>query len=90
MLRPDDSVVREIDDALRIAERSGDDLAVAHARVALGMALVHRPTDAECDRGQKLLAEVGEWSCAGDTTWPTYRSSTCTCRTREGSAWRSR
>ena len=60
VLRPDDSVVREIDDALRIAERSGDDLAVAHARVALGMALVHRPTDTECDRGQKLLAEVGE------------------------------
>ena len=53
-------MVREIDDALRIAERSGDDLAVAHARVALGMALVHRPTDTECDRGQKLLAEVGE------------------------------
>ena len=53
-------MVREIEDALRIAERSGDDLAVANARVALGMALVHRDTDAERDRGQKLLGEVGD------------------------------
>ena len=60
VLRPDDSVVREIEDALRIAERSGDDLAVANARMALGMALVHRDTAAERDRGQKLLAEVGD------------------------------
>ena len=60
MLRPDDSAVREIEDALRIAERSGDDLALAYARVTLGIALVHRHTAAERDRGQKLLAEVGD------------------------------
>ena len=60
VLRPDDSAVREIEDALRIAERSGDDLALAVARLTLGVALVHRPTAAERDRGQKLLAEVGE------------------------------
>ena len=52
--------MREIEDALRIAERSGDDLALAHARMALGIALVHRPTAAERDRGQTLLAEVSE------------------------------
>ena len=44
VLRPDDSVVHEIEEALRIAERSGDDLAVANAKAALGMALAHRPT----------------------------------------------
>ena len=60
VLRPDDSAVREIEDALRIAERSGDDLAVALTRMTLGVALVHRPTDAERDRGQKLLAEVSD------------------------------
>jgi hypothetical protein len=60
VLRPDDSVVGEIEDALRIAERSGDDLAVANARMALGMALVHRDTAAERDRGESLLAEVGD------------------------------
>ena len=60
MLRADDSAVREIEDALQIAERSGDDLALAYARMALGHALVHRQTATECDRGQKLLAEVSE------------------------------
>ena len=60
VLRPDDRAVREIEDALQIAERSGDDLALDHARVTLGLALVHRQTDAERDRGQKLLAEVAE------------------------------
>jgi class 3 adenylate cyclase len=59
-LRPDDSAVREIEDALRIAERSGDDLALSNAQMALGFALVHRPTAAQRDRGQKLLTELSE------------------------------
>ena len=60
VLRPDDRVVREFEDALQIAERSGDDLALAAARSTLGLALVHRQTAAGRDRGHKLLAEVGE------------------------------
>jgi hypothetical protein len=60
VLRPDDSAVREIEDALRIAEPSSDDLAVAATRLMLGFALVHRPTAAERDRGQELLAEVSD------------------------------
>ena len=56
----DDPAVREIEDALRIAERSGDDLALAMARGMLGVALVHRHTDAERASGQKLLAEVSD------------------------------
>jgi hypothetical protein len=60
VLRPDDPAAREIEDALRIAERSGDDLALSNARLTLGLVLVHRHTDAERDRGHKLLAEVGE------------------------------
>jgi class 3 adenylate cyclase len=58
--RPDDRAEREIEEALRIAERSSDDLAVAVARMTLGFALVHRHTAAERDRGQKLLAMVSE------------------------------
>jgi class 3 adenylate cyclase len=60
VLRPDDHAVREIEEALRIAERSADDLALTFTRATLGMALVHRPTAAEGDRGQQLLAEVAE------------------------------
>jgi hypothetical protein len=59
-LRPDDSAVREIEDALAIAERSGDNLQLGVAQLTRGFALVHRHTDAERDRGQKLLAEVRE------------------------------
>jgi hypothetical protein len=39
---------------------SGDDFALANAGVTLGRALVHRHTDAERDRGHKLLTEVGD------------------------------
>ena len=60
VLGPDDRAVRESEDALRIAERSGDDLASAVARMTLGVALVHRQTATERDRGHKLLAEVGQ------------------------------
>jgi len=59
-LRSNDSAVREIEEALQIAERSGDDLAVTAARLTLGFALVHRHTDVDRDRGQKLLAEVSD------------------------------
>jgi hypothetical protein len=59
-LLPDDSAVGEIKEALAIAEPSSDDLQLAVAWLTLGLALVHRPTDAERDRGQKLLAEVRE------------------------------
>jgi class 3 adenylate cyclase len=60
VLRADDSAVREIEEALQIAERSGDDVALALARFALGVALVHRPNVAERDRGHKLLVEVSD------------------------------
>jgi len=60
VLRPDDSAVREIEAALRIVERSGDDVALAVARMTLGVALVHRQTAADRGRGQQLLAEVSD------------------------------
>ena len=58
-LRADDSAMREIEDALRIAERSGDDHPMWIARMTLGVALVHRQTAPERDRG-KLLAELSD------------------------------
>jgi hypothetical protein len=60
VLMPDDSVVRESEDALQSAERSGDDHAVTLARMTLGLALLHRPTASERDRGLTLLDEVSE------------------------------
>ena len=60
VLRPDDRAVREIEDALQTAERSGDDLALTFTRLTQGVALVHRPTAADRSRGQELLTEVRE------------------------------
>jgi class 3 adenylate cyclase len=60
VLTADDRAVREIEDALQLAERSGDDFQLAQGRGTLGIALVHRHTAAERGRGQQLLAEVGE------------------------------
>ena len=76
----DDRAEREIEDALGIAGRSGDNVALALARMALGVALVHRPTDAERNRGQQLLAEVSDGSCARVTSCGMCRSYTCTWR----------
>ncbi len=56
----DDRAVREIEDALRIAERSGDDRAVSNAQGALGCALVQRENAADRARGQEVLAAVSE------------------------------
>lgn len=60
VLRPDDRALDEIEDALRIAERSSDDVVVGFARATLSLALMHRPDRAERDRGQKIGAEVSE------------------------------
>jgi hypothetical protein len=60
VLVPDDRAMREIEDAVEKCERSGDDFILANAWVTLGVALVDRPTAAERDRGEKLLAEVSD------------------------------
>lgn len=82
VLAADDSAVRDIEDALRVAERSGDDMALVYAQAALGTALVHRPTDAERSHGQKLLAKAGEAFCVGGTACRNCRSSTHTWHAR--------
>jgi class 3 adenylate cyclase len=60
VLKPDDSAMREIEVALGVAERSGDDHAWTLTQMTVGLALVHRDTTAERDRGLQLLAQVGE------------------------------
>lgn len=60
----DDAAIRDIEDAVRDAERSGDDYTLAKARQTLGLALAHRHTAAERDRGQQLRTAV---SAAGES-----------------------
>ncbi len=68
--RADDRALREVEAASKVAEQSGDDLAVAFARVTLGVALVHRGTAAERERGHMLLAEASD-------LWVRQRQNLC-------------
>ena len=81
VLTPDDPAMGEIEDALQVAERSGDDLALSSARLTLGVALAHRQTAAERDRGQTAPGR-GQRSVPtpGTATCAIYRSSRCTWR----------
>ena len=60
VLRPDDAALQEIEEALRIAERSSDDVVVGFIRAAFGLAVMHRDEAAERDCGQQLGTEVRE------------------------------
>ena len=67
VLAAHDRALREIEDALRIAERSGDDMALALARGTLGLALVHRHTDAERSADRSSWPRSATCYYAGDT-----------------------
>ena len=55
----DDAACREIDNALRMAEVAGDDLAVSMTKYTKGLLLVHGDA-VDRDRGLELLTEVRE------------------------------
>jgi hypothetical protein len=54
----DDAALRDIEGALGIIERSSEDIAVGLARFTLGLALVHRDSSAERERGLEVLGQV--------------------------------
>jgi class 3 adenylate cyclase len=60
VLTPGDSALRELEEALRIAERSSDDIALTFSGATLGTALVQRQTAAEHERGEELLAHAAD------------------------------
>ena len=65
VLLADDAALRDIEEALRIAERSSEDLALAFARFTLGVALMHRDSPAERERGLALLGQVRDMCLHG-------------------------
>jgi hypothetical protein len=56
----DDAALRDIEGALGIIERSSEDIAVGLARFTLGLALMHRESPAERERGLEVLGQVRE------------------------------
>jgi hypothetical protein len=59
VLVTNDTALREIEEALQIAERCADDVALGIARTTMGLALLHRHSPADRDRGVELLKQVG-------------------------------
>ncbi|WP_231984526.1 adenylate/guanylate cyclase domain-containing protein [Mycobacterium sp. 852014-52144_SCH5372336] len=60
VLLPDDAALNEIHEALRIAERSADDVALGLSRTALGIALVHRDSTDDRAYGREVLEQLYE------------------------------
>ena len=58
VLLADDAALHDIEKALELTERSSEDFALGLARWALGIALVHRESPAERERGLAVLGQV--------------------------------
>jgi class 3 adenylate cyclase len=58
VLLADDAAVELMDEALQIAEQSGDDFALATAQMALGTALMHRDSPTDRERGLTVLTQL--------------------------------
>ena len=65
VLLADDAALHDIEEALEITERSSEDFALGLARWALGIALVHRESPAERDRGLAVLGQVRDMCLNG-------------------------
>ena len=61
----DDAALREIEAALQRAERSSEDYVLGRARFTLGVALAHRASPAERERGLAVLGQVREMCLEG-------------------------
>jgi len=57
-LLADDAALELIEEALQIAERSADDFALGHARYALCLALMHRDSPTDHERGLTVLTQL--------------------------------
>jgi class 3 adenylate cyclase/tetratricopeptide (TPR) repeat protein len=73
VLLPHDEALRELSEALKIAEQSGEDISLGSASMALGVALVHRGS-AHRARGLELIEQVRDMCRSGrflvsETPW---------------------
>ena len=83
VLLADDAALRDIDEALGIIERSSEDFALGLARFTLGLALVHRDSSAERERGLAVLGQVRDMCLNGRFYLPLLPVvDVCTARER--------
>ena len=77
VLLADDAALRDIEEALASSERSSEDIAVGMARGTMGIALVHRDSPAERERGLVVLGQVRDMCLNGR-----FHSIFASCRRR--------
>jgi class 3 adenylate cyclase len=65
VLLADGAALPDVEEALEIAERSSEDFALGWARFTLGVALVHRDSLAERERGLAVLGQVRDMCLQG-------------------------
>jgi len=65
VLLADDVALRDIEEVLEITERSSEDFALGFARFTLGLALAHRDSPAERERGLAVLGQVRDMCLHG-------------------------
>ena len=65
VLLADEAALHDVEEALEITERSSEDFALGLARWALGVALVHRESPAERERGLAVLGQVRDMCLHG-------------------------
>jgi class 3 adenylate cyclase len=65
VLLADDAALRDVEEALASTERSGEDFALGFARWTLGLALLHRDSPAERERGLTVLGQVRRMGLEG-------------------------
>ena len=75
---------------MQIAERSSEDFALGFARLALGVALVHRDSPAERERGLEVLGQVRDMCLQGRFYLFVLTGRRRVHRAGEGQARRSR
>jgi class 3 adenylate cyclase len=64
VLRPDDSALRAIEEAMQAAQRTSNDQALELAEYGLGVALMFRDAVADRRRGLELTVQAREWQRA--------------------------
>jgi hypothetical protein len=62
VLRADDSALRAIEEVVRTAQSSGNDVVVSFAEFTLGGVLLYRNAAADRHRGLELMVQAGEWA----------------------------
>jgi class 3 adenylate cyclase len=82
VLLADDAALRDLEEALEITQRWTEDVTLSYARWILGVALLHRESPAERERGLAVLGQVRDM-CLEGRTYQFMLAAVDVCTARE-------